>query len=153
MASDILTPNATHVPVGKDQQQHLEITRDIAEKFNSKYGKFFNVPEAVIQNEKTVLGTDGRKMSKSYNNIIPYCPRKRIEKIGHENSHKLSRTRWKERGKTIHYLQFTQVCISWKTRKYEKSFEDGIGWGDAKQKVFEDLNQMFTNKREIYGAQ
>ncbi len=50
MASDILTPNATHVPVGKDQQQHLEITRDIAEKFNSKYGKFFNVPESVIQN-------------------------------------------------------------------------------------------------------
>ena len=71
MASDILTPNATHVPVGKDQQQHLEITRDIAAKFNRKYGDFFNVPEAVIKDEKTVLGTDGRKMSKSYNNIIP----------------------------------------------------------------------------------
>ena len=67
MASDILTPNTTHVPVGKDQQQHLEITRDIAEKFNRKYGDFFNVPEAVIKDKKTVLGTDGRKMSKSYN--------------------------------------------------------------------------------------
>ena len=71
MASDILCPNATHVPVGKDQQQHLEITRDIAEKFNKKFGNIFNIPEAVINKEKTVLGTDGRKMSKSYNNIIP----------------------------------------------------------------------------------
>ena len=71
MASDILCPNATHVPVGKDQQQHLEITRDIAEKFNKKFGSIFNIPEAVINEEKTVLGTDGRKMSKSYNNIIP----------------------------------------------------------------------------------
>ena len=71
MAADILTPNATHVPVGKDQQQHLEITRDIADKFNRKYGEVFNLPEAVIQDDKTVLGIDGRKMSKSYNNIIP----------------------------------------------------------------------------------
>ena len=71
MACDILTPNATHVPVGKDQKQHLEIARDIAEKFNKKYGEVFNIPEAVINEEKTVLGTDGRKMSKSYNNIVP----------------------------------------------------------------------------------
>ncbi|MBO48319.1 MAG: tryptophan--tRNA ligase [Gammaproteobacteria bacterium] len=57
MASDILSPNATHVPVGKDQQQHLEITRDIAEKFNKKFGNIFNIPEAVINEKKTVNST------------------------------------------------------------------------------------------------
>ena len=71
MVCDILTPNATHVPVGKDQQQHLEITRDIALKFNKRYEEVFNLPEGVISSDHFVQGIDGRKMSKSYNNIIP----------------------------------------------------------------------------------
>jgi tryptophanyl-tRNA synthetase len=71
MAADILLYQAERVPVGKDQQQHLEITRDIAMKFNSLYGETFVVPEAEINPDiPTVLGLDGRKMSKSYDNTI-----------------------------------------------------------------------------------
>ena len=152
MASDILTPNATHVPVGKDQQQHLEITRDIAEKFNSKYGKFFNVPEAVIQNEKTVLGTDGRKMSKSYNNIIPLLSnekelRKSVMKIVTNSQEPGEKKDWKDNTLFAIYSSFASVE---KQENMKNLFEDGIGWGDAKQKVFEDLNQMLLPIRQKF---
>jgi tryptophanyl-tRNA synthetase len=152
MASDILTPNATHVPVGKDQQQHLEITRDIAEKFNSRYGKFFNVPEAVIQNEKTVLGTDGRKMSKSYNNIIPLLSnekelRKSVMKIVTNSQEPGEKKEWKDNTLFAIYSSFASVE---KQENMKNLFEDGIGWGDAKQKVFEDLNQMLLPIREKF---
>ena len=152
MASDILTPNATHVPVGKDQQQHLEITRDIAEKFNSKYGKFFNVPEAVIQNEKTVLGTDGRKMSKSYNNIIPLLStekelRKSVMKIVTNSQEPGEKKEWKDNTLFAIYSSFASVE---KQENMKNLFEDGIGWGDAKQRVFEDLNQMLLPIREKF---
>ena len=152
MASDILTPNATHVPVGKDQQQHLEITRDIAEKFNNKYGKFFNVPEAVIQNEKTVLGTDGRKMSKSYNNIIPLLStekelRKSVMKIVTNSQEPGEKKEWKDNTLFAIYSSFASVE---KQENMKNLFEDGIGWGDAKQKVFEDLNQMLLPIREKF---
>ena len=152
MASDILTPNATHVPVGKDQQQHLEITRDIAEKFNSKYGKFFNVPEAVIQNEKTVLGTDGRKMSKSYNNIIPLLSnekelRRSVMKIVTNSQEPGEKKEWKDNTLFAIYSSFASVE---KQENMKNLFEDGIGWGDAKQKVFEDLNQMLQPIREKF---
>ena len=152
MASDILTPNATHVPVGKDQQQHLEITRDIAEKFNNKYGKFFNVPEAVIQNEKTVLGTDGRKMSKSYNNIIPLLStekelRKSVMKIVTNSQEPGEKKEWKDNTLFAIYSSFASVE---KQENMKNLFEDGIGWGDAKQKVFEELNQMLLPIREKF---
>ncbi|MEA1929371.1 MAG: tryptophan--tRNA ligase [Patescibacteria group bacterium] len=72
MATDILMYNTHVVPVGKDQQQHVEIARDIAEKFNHCYGKLFNLPEALILEEVAVVpGIDGQKMSKSYGNTIP----------------------------------------------------------------------------------
>ena len=152
MASDILTPNATHVPVGKDQQQHLEITRDIAEKFNNKYGKFFNLPEAVIQNENTVLGTDGRKMSKSYNNIIPLLStekelRKSIMKIVTNSLEPGEKKEWKDNTLFAIYSSFASVE---KQEDMKNLFEDGIGWGDAKQMVFEDLNLMLLPIREKY---
>lgn len=71
MAADILMYNADVVPVGADQKQHVEIARDIAEKFNSHFGETFKLPEPRIEKEvATVLGTDGQKMSKSYNNTI-----------------------------------------------------------------------------------
>ena len=152
MASDILTPNATHVPVGKDQQQHLEITRDIAEKFNNKYGKFFNVPEAVIQNEKTVLGTDGRKMSKSYNNIIPLLStekelKKSVMKIVTNSQEPGEKKEWKDNTLFAIYSSFASVE---KQENMKNFFADGIGWGDAKQKVFEDLNLILLPIREKF---
>jgi len=152
MASDILTPNATHVPVGKDQQQHLEITRDIAEKFNNKYGKFFNIPEAVIQNEKTVLGTDGRKMSKSYNNIIPLLStekelKKSVMKIVTNSQEPGEKKGWKNNTLFSIYSSFAS---DEKQEEMKNLYEDGIGWGDAKQKVFEELNYMLAPIREKF---
>ena len=152
MASDILTPNATHVPVGKDQQQHLEITRDIAEKFNNKYGNFFNVPEAVIQDEKTVLGTDGRKMSKSYNNIIPLLStekelRKSVMKIVTNSQEPGEKKEWRDNTLFSIYSSF---ATEEKQKEMKNLFEDGIGWGNAKQIVFEDLNVMLLPIRENF---
>jgi tryptophanyl-tRNA synthetase len=82
MASDILLYDAEYVPVGKDQKQHLEMTRDIASSFNNRYGEVFVVPDAVIdENVMTIPGTDGRKMSKSYGNYIDiFLPEKQLKK-------------------------------------------------------------------------
>ena len=81
MAADILMFNSTHVPVGPDQLQHLEMTRDIANRFNHIFGDTFEVPEAIINDENSIPGIDGRKMSKSYNNVIPLlCDEKTLRK-------------------------------------------------------------------------
>lgn len=82
MAADILLYDPEIVPVGQDQKQHIEITRDTAMKFNSTYGEVFKLPEGyIIESVATVPGVDGRKMSKSYNNTIPlFAERDEIEK-------------------------------------------------------------------------
>ena len=150
MASDILCPNATHVPVGKDQQQHLEITRDIAEKFNKKFGNIFNIPEAVINEEKTVLGTDGRKMSKSYNNIIPLLSdedelKKSVMKIITNSQEPGEKKEWEDNILSSIYSSFANEQS---IKELQNKFNDGIGWGDAKKIVFEDLNKLLTPLRE-----
>ena len=86
MAADILLFSAEQVPVGADQIQHIEITRDIAIKFNKEYKQILTLPEALITQTKDIPGIDGQKMSKSYNNIIPLFSninerRKQIMKI------------------------------------------------------------------------
>ena len=152
MACDILAPNATHVPVGKDQKQHLEIARDIAEKFNKKYGEVFNIPEAVINEEKTVLGTDGRKMSKSYNNIVPILSsekdlKKSIMTIVTNSQEPGEKKDWKDNTLFSIYSSFaTDNQIEDMKNKYE----DGIGWGDAKNIVFNDLNDLIKPIRDKY---
>ena len=153
MAADILTPNATHVPVGKDQQQHLEITRDIADKFNRKYGEVFNLPEAVIQDDKTVLGIDGRKMSKSYNNIIPLLStekelKKAVMKIVTNSQEPGEPKDW--RNNTL-YSIYSSFADDDQIQDLKLKYEDGIGWGDAKNIVFEELNKLLMPIRERYG--
>lgn len=83
MAADILLYSPDIVPVGQDQKQHVEITRDTAEKFNRIFGETFKIPEPmIIKNMETVPGTDGRKMSKSYNNHIPlFAEHQEIKKV------------------------------------------------------------------------
>ena len=82
MAADIIGYDAEYVPVGKDQKQHLEITRDIASTFNRQYGETFVVPEVIIDERVMIVpGTDGQKMSKSYNNTIDiFLPEKQLRK-------------------------------------------------------------------------
>ena len=152
MACDILTPNATHVPVGKDQKQHLEIARDIAEKFNKKYGEVFNIPEAVINEEKTVLGTDGRKMSKSYNNIVPILSsekdlKKSIMSIVTNSQEPGEKKDWKDNTLFSIYSSF---AADNQIKDMKHKYEDGIGWGDAKNIVFNDLNDLIKPIRDKY---
>ena len=83
MASDIIMYDANFVPVGKDQKQHLEMTRDIANSFNHQYGDIFVIPESKIDEKvMTIPGTDGQKMSKSYGNIVDiFLPEKELKKV------------------------------------------------------------------------
>ena len=152
MACDILTPNATHVPVGKDQQQHLEITRDIALKFNKRYEEVFNLPEGVISSDHFVQGIDGRKMSKSYNNIIPLLGteeelKKSVMKIVTNSQEPGEKKEWKENTLFSIYSSFAnEVQIA----DLKAKFNDGIGWGDAKLILFQDLNEILLPIREKF---
>ena len=152
MACDILTPNATHVPVGKDQQQHLEITRDIALKFNKRYEEVFNLPEGVISSNHFVQGIDGRKMSKSYNNIIPLLGteeelKKSVMKIVTNSQEPGEKKEWKENTLFSIYSSFAnEVQIA----DLKAKFNDGIGWGDAKLILFQDLNEVLLPIREKF---
>tara|TARA_A200000113_G_scaffold225899_1_gene248608 strand:+ start:1548 stop:2543 length:996 start_codon:yes stop_codon:yes gene_type:complete len=155
MACDILCPNATHVPVGKDQQQHLEMTRDIAHKFNNRYGEAFHLPKAVIADEKTVLGIDGRKMSKSYNNIIPLLGsekdlKKSVMRIVTNSQEPGERKEWKD---NVLFSIYSAFANESSLSEMKQKFEDGIGWGDAKTIVFEELNELIAPIRENFEKQ
>ena len=152
MACDILTPNATHVPVGKDQQQHLEITRDIALKFNKRYEEVFNLPEGVISSDRFVQGIDGRKMSKSYNNIIPLLGteeelKKSVMKIVTNSQEPGEKKEWKENTLFSIYSSFANEA---QIADLKAKFNDGIGWGDAKLILFQDLNEVLLPIREKF---
>ena len=95
MAADILMFNAHKVPVGRDQVQHIEMARDIAQRFNHLYGEHFVLPEAAIDEQVATLpGLDGRKMSKSYDNTIPlFAPREQLQQADRRHRHRLARAR------------------------------------------------------------
>ena len=155
MAADILLFDAELVPVGKDQKQHLEMTRDIAHKFNNRYGEAFNLPEAVIAEEKTVLGIDGRKMSKSYNNIIPLLGsekdlKKSVMRIVTNSQEPGERKEWKD---NVLFSIYSAFANESRLEEMKQKFEDGIGWGDAKNIVFEELNELIAPIRENFEKQ
>jgi tryptophanyl-tRNA synthetase len=153
MATDILIFNSTHVPVGPDQLQHLEMTRDIANRFNYLYKKIFNIPEAIIQDDgKVVLGLDGRKMSKSYNNIIPLLSdektlKKSIAKIV-TNSLEPGEPKDVE-GCNVFNL-YRHFSTSPEQANFASEYADGISWGDAKNKLFESINKELSPIRETF---
>lgn len=152
MAADILLFNADFVPVGQDQKQHIEIARDIATYFNNKFEPTFKLPEGLIdKNVCTILGLDGRKMSKSYNNTIQlFCDEKTlnsaIKKIVTDST---PVGEPKNTDCTIAEL----YKLFAKTEEYENFLQDlksGIGWGVAKQKLFEVMNNYIAPMREKY---
>ncbi len=153
MAADILMFNAARVPVGKDQIQHLEIARDIAQRFNHLYGATFELPEAVVPAHGDVLpGLDGRKMSKSYNNTIPlFLPEKPLQK--HINKIK---TNLLEPGEpkdpdTSAVFQIWQAFASdEQTGQMRTQFAAGIGWGQAKKELCGLINDELMQARERY---
>ena len=153
MATDILIFNSTHVPVGPDQLQHLEMTRDIANRFNYLYKKTFNIPEAIIQDDgKVVLGLDGRKMSKSYNNIIPLLSDERTLKksISKIVTNSLEPGEPKDIEGCNVFNLYRHFSTSSEQANFASEYADGISWGDAKNKLFESINKELSPIRETF---
>jgi len=153
MAADILMFNATHVPVGADQIQHIEMTRDIAGKFNHLYGKTFILPEAIIQSSKeTVPGIDGQKMSKSYGNIIPLLStEKQLKKsIAKIVTNSLEPGDPKDSSNCTVFALYKYFASKPMVDELCDDYKKGISWGDAKNKLFEVVNNEITPIRESY---
>jgi tryptophanyl-tRNA synthetase len=155
MAADILMFNAHHVPVGRDQVQHLEMARDIAQRFNHLFGEHFVLPEAVVDDNVAVLpGLDGRKMSKSYNNTIPlWLPEKKLRKaIMKIVTNSLEPGQPKQTEDSALYAIYAAFADSTQRAAMKQAFAEGIGWGDAKQQCFELINGELAPARETYEA-
>ncbi len=153
MTADILMFHATKVPVGRDQKQHVEMARDIAQRFNHIYGDTFTLPEAVIDDNTAVLsGLDGRKMSKSYNNTIPlFAPSKKLRKLIMKiktNSLEPGEPKDTE-GSTVFDI-YRAIATPEETKAMQQKFAEGIGWGDAKQELFEYLDAHLSGPRDEY---
>ncbi len=155
MSADIMMFDAELVPVGKDQIQHIEIARDIANRFNHIYkSQALTPPQAMTSDDgKTILGLDGRKMSKSYDNTIPIFStekklRKQIMKI-------ITNSQLPEEKKDPTSCTVFAIYKDIATQDEIKSLEHkylagGLGWGDAKQVLFEKVNAYLTDARKKY---
>ncbi|HZW50752.1 MAG TPA: tryptophan--tRNA ligase, partial [Rudaea sp.] len=156
MAADILVFNANQVPVGRDQVQHIEMARDIGQRFNHIYGgEFFALPEAAIEeNVATLPGTDGRKMSKSYDNTIPlWLPEKDLRKaILGVVTNSQAPGEAKNPDESNLFAIYQAFASADETAAMRRAYADGIGWGDAKQQVFERVNAELAPLREKYAA-
>ena len=154
MAADILLFNSEIIPVGQDQKQHIEIVSDIAHSFNHQYKQnVFKIPEAKIIQEQHIQGIDGRKMSKSYNNTIPlFSEEKKLRKT-------IMRIQTNSQG--VEEKKDPEICYIYKLYKLfanpleqkelsQKYLAGGMGWGEAKQILFEKINSHFENPRLQY---
>ena len=153
MTADILMFSANKVPVGRDQIQHVEMARDIAQRFNHIYGEVFVLPEAVVDDNTAVLaGLDGRKMSKSYNNTIPlFEPQKKLRKLIMKiKTNSLEPGQPKDPDDCTLFDIYKAVATPEDTAAYRKKLLDGAGWGDAKQELFEYLDGHLTEARGEY---
>lgn len=153
MAADILMFRTTHVPVGRDQKQHVEMARDIAQRFNHHYGELFVLPQPAISDRTAVLaGLDGRKMSKSYNNTIPLFAdegelRKLIMKI---RTNSLEPGEPKDTGDSTLFDIYKAFATDEEVREIEKRYAEGIAWGEMKQLLFRYLNDHLEPSRAEY---
>jgi tryptophanyl-tRNA synthetase len=153
MAADILMFKSSKVPVGQDQKQHVEMARDIAQRFNHNYGETFVLPEAVIGENTAVLkGLDGRKMSKSYNNTIPlFAPEKRLRKLIMKiKTNSLEPGEPKDPADCTLYDIYRAFATPEETADIEKAYADGIAWGAMKQRLFEYINEHIKPARDEY---
>lgn len=154
MAADILLYDAEVVPVGKDQLQHLEITRDVAEKFNRQMGEVFVLPGAEIQeNTKYVPGTDGHKMSKSRGNIINiFLPEKELKKQVmsiETDSKSLEEPKDPETDKT--FTIYALIATPEQTEALRQKYLAGnFGYGHAKTELLNLILERFAKERELF---
>ena len=154
MSADILMYDANIVPVGKDQLQHLEMTRDVATRFNNLMGDTFVIPEAKIQNDtKYIIGTDGEKMSKSKSNIIDIFQddkklRKQIMKI---QTQSLSVEEPKDPDQCNVFKLFKIISSEEETEKLRTRYTNGgMGYGEAKELLYNQTLNRFSKNRELF---
>jgi len=153
MAADILMFNARDIPVGKDQIQHVEMARDIAQRFNHHFGDVFTLPNAVVGDNVAVLqGLDGRKMSKSYGNTIPlFETEKRLQQsINKIKTNLLEPGEPKDADDSTVFQIWEAFATPEQSVEMRAAFAAGIGWGDAKKKLFELVNGELASARERY---
>ena len=154
MAADILMFNAHQIPVGKDQIQHIEMCRDIAMRFNHTYGEHFVLPEAMVDEgePKVLSGLDGRKMSKSYGNIIPlFAPADELKKlISQITTNSLQPGEAKDPDSCTLFEIYSAFASPEETLVVRQAYANGIGWGDMKGQLFEYLNDYLTPARKRY---
>ena len=154
MAADILLYDTNIVPVGKDQRQHIEITRDVASAFNNQYGETFVMPEAQIEEQvMTIPGTDGNKMSKSYNNIIDiFKPEKELKKQVMSivtDSTPMEDPKDPDNDKIFSIYKL--VASTEQTLELAKKYRAGnFGYGHAKQELLGLLIDKYKKERETF---
>src|SRR5690554_3150714 len=155
MAADILLFNANRVPVGRDQVQHIEMARDFAQRFNHLHGDHFTLPEAAVEEQVATLpGLDGRKMSKSYDNVIPlFAPRDQLRKLVFSI---VTDSRAPGEPKDIEGSSLFQLYQAFadadETLAMREAYAEGIAWGEAKEALFERVDAELAPLRERYQA-
>ena len=152
MAADILLYDTDRVPVGQDQKQHVEVTRDIAIKFNASYGDILTIPEAEIQDEIAVIpGIDGQKMSKSYDNTIEiFAPEKELrQKIMSIVTDSTPVEEPKDPDANNVFLLYKLFASLEDTDAMAEKFRrGGYGYGEAKKELFSLLMDYFGSYRK-----
>jgi tryptophanyl-tRNA synthetase len=153
MAADILMFKAHKIPVGRDQIQHIEMARDIAQSFNHLYGEHLLLPEAAVDDSVALLaGLDGRKMSKSYDNVIPlFAPREQVRKAIFSI---VTDSRAPGEPKDVEGSALFQIYQAFaapdETQQLRQAFADGIAWSEAKQVLFDRIDREVAPMRELY---
>ncbi|ARK32654.1 tryptophan--tRNA ligase [Halalkalibacter krulwichiae] len=153
MAADILLFKTETVPVGKDQIQHVEIARDIAESFNHHYGETFVLPQYKVEEGTAILpGLDGRKMSKSYNNTIPvFAEPKRLQKLINKiKTDSLPPEASKDPSTSSLFTLYKEFATFAEVENMRTQYEAGIGWGEVKRELFEVMNRQLEEPRAKY---
>lgn len=153
MAADILLFDSDIVPVGKDQVQHIEIARDIAQRVNHLYGDVLKLPQAhVVENVAIIPGLDGRKMSKSYGNVIPlFLPPKQLRKLINKIVTDSTPPEEPKDPEGSHiYQMYRAVATDEQTRALAERYRSGIGWGEAKAALFDVLDAALAPARQRY---
>ena len=155
MGADILMFKAHKVPVGRDQIQHIEMARDMAQRFNHLYGEHLVLPEALIEESVATLpGLDGRKMSKSYDNTIPlFSSREQLKKLiaGIVTDSRAPGEAKETEGSALFQI-YQAFASADETAALRQAFADGISWGDAKTTLFERVDREIAPMRAHYEA-
>ena len=153
MGADILLFKANKVPVGRDQIQHIEMARDMAQRFNHLYGDHLVLPEALVEESVALLpGLDGRKMSKSYDNTIAlFAPPDQLKKLiaGIVTDSKSPGVAKDTQGSAVFQI-YQAFATPLETTAFRQAFADGIAWGDAKQTLFDCIDRSIAPLRDHY---